>query len=103
MRSLRSPILLRAGLVNKVERSFARTAEAAEPRRRDHFTNPLFTSLRSQAQTNLLRAGARRTKQGRKRVIDPSDWIQVLGQPVFGEGLDDHPGTVFGQRLTNML
>jgi hypothetical protein len=62
----------------------------------------MFTGV-SVARRNLVKPASSRADHGRGAVVEPADRVQVVGQPVIGEGLDQHPGAVGRQALADVL
>ena len=58
--------------------------------------------LRAEAQAHFLRAGTGRAQQRGEGVVDAADGIEIVLELIVGEGLDDHPGAVLGQRLADV-
>ncbi len=69
----------------------------------DYFADARLAGLRSQAQSHFLRSRAGRTQQRRQGVVDPSYRIQIVFQFIVGEGLNNHPGSIFAERLQNVV
>src|ERR1700691_5461055 len=93
---------LRPSLIDQIEWRLCGPPEAAEAGRSDDFLHLLLASLSAQTHPHLLRSGTGRAQQSRERIVDAAYRVQIVLKVVIGEGLDDHPRTIFGQGCADM-
>ena len=76
--------------------------EAFETGLFEHVLQPLLSCLGAQREPYFLRHGSRTADESREPVEDPADRIEIVGEIVMGEGLDQHEGAVGVERPADM-
>src|SRR6266496_249878 len=77
-------------LKHDVERGLRHPPERGEACAGDDLAQPGLTGLCAERGADLLRQGTRRAKQGREAVVGGADRVEVAGDVVAGEWLDEH-------------
>src|SRR5215471_5516332 len=94
--------LLWARLKNKIKWCRRRPAEAGQPGLPDDIAQPRFAGLSSKSQTHLLSKRGWRAHDGRGGIIDPTDRVEIILEPIVGKRLYDHAGAVVLDGFTHM-
>src|SRR6266487_762525 len=93
---------LQPGLQYHVEGRFGGAADAFKAALHDYLLETRLACLRAERKANLLRERGRGTDNGRCRIKQCTERVEIVFEPVVGERLDNHPGAVWRQRRTDV-
>src|SRR6266849_2323728 len=85
-----------------VGRRLGHAPHAREARLGEHLAQALLSGLGAQREAYLLAERGRRAEERRRRVVESSNRIEVVLQPIIGEGLHEHPHPSGSERLAHV-
>src|SRR5512135_2343023 len=92
----------RPSLEDHVRGRLGRPADTSEATRHHHLTQTGLAGLGAQGQTDFLRQRRRGAYHHEEAVINSPQRMEIVFQPVAGQGLDDQPSAILRQSLAYM-